>query len=147
MEKIITDFQKNIEEIFRDRLQSTILYESVASGVVPVPRNINIVVIAESIRDEDLALYRDKALRFQKKGITNPIVMETEFFENSSCLFPLEYTEIKRRGKHREELRHGASSGKIRVESKVKGRHHVQPPHGGTFRGGELDSCREKTVQ
>lgn len=99
METIISDFQKNIEKIFGGRLKSIILYGSSVTGSAPPPRDINIMVVADSIEEEDLLRYRSVAGRYQKKGISNPIFMEADFFKNSANIFPLEYTEIKRTGK------------------------------------------------
>jgi hypothetical protein len=99
METIISDFQKNIEKIFSGRLKSIILYGSSVTGSGPPPRDINIMVMADSIEEEDLLGYRSVAGRYQKKGISNPIFMEADFFKNSANIFPLEYTEIKQTGK------------------------------------------------
>lgn len=99
MESIISDFQKNIEKIFGGILKSIILYGSSVSGNDPPPRDINIMVVGDSIEEEDLLRYRNVAGRYQKKGITKPIFMEADYFKNSANIFPIEYTEIKQTGK------------------------------------------------
>ncbi len=120
-------FISAMSEIFKEKLKSIFLYGSYARGdFIKGISDINILVVVEDLRVEDLIFFRK---RFSKKSFKmniKPVFFTTSFVRNSSDVFPLQWYEIKKYGiclygmDIRDEISVSSENMKLQLEREIK---------------------------
>lgn len=89
-------FIKKLREIFGERLKSCILYGSCVKGTYREGiSDINLIVIVDSLKYDDLENLKIKLSKFALKNLINAIYFSEWFFLSSSDVFPVEWQDIK----------------------------------------------------
>src|SRR4030067_758555 len=137
---LLDEYRKEVERIFGEDLVSLLLYGSHASDDPAPGKEISLLVVVRTLREEALENFRRIAHRYARQGIPTPPLVTETFFRGSTDVFPLEYLGLAERRKvlsgtdvvadlaiSAENLRH-----QIEFELKGKwlslGRRHRAPP-------------------
>lgn len=100
MNKILNELIDNLKKTFNERLSSVFLYGSCAvedcSKSFP---DLNLMVIIENLKAEDLKKSHDFVKKFAKKGKYLPIFMDKDEWFNSCDVYSIECADIQERHK------------------------------------------------
>lgn len=98
--KVTSNLVQNLEEIFKERLISIILYGSCASNECENDfSDINTIVVIDNLTAMDLKLANSVLKDFMKTKNPLPLFMDKDEWFNSCDVYPIEYTDIKARYK------------------------------------------------
>jgi len=92
----IQKFVNGLKDLFRERLESIILYGSIARGTyVSGKSDINLIALVDSITMDDLLRMKTNLAGMAFRYAIKPVLFTPEFFASSIDAFPIEWQEIK----------------------------------------------------
>jgi hypothetical protein len=96
---LLDEYRKEVERIFGADLVSLLLYGSHASDDPAPGKEISLLVVVRTLREEALENFRRIAHRYARQGIPTPPLVTETFFRGSTDVFPLEYLGLAERRK------------------------------------------------
>jgi predicted nucleotidyltransferase len=101
MDKKISSLIIDLENIFKDRLESIILYGSAAFGEFQQNiSDLNLIIVIENLMAEDLKAASPVMKKWTSKTKNPaPVFMDKQEMLNSCDVYPIEYSDIKERHK------------------------------------------------
>lgn len=99
MDKTLNIFIEKLKETFEKRLSSIFLYGSSATEEVSKSSDLNLIVIIENLKAEDLKKAHKAIADLSKKTKSLPLLMDKDEWFNSSDVYAIEYSDIKERHK------------------------------------------------
>ena len=100
MDKKLTGLIIDLEDTYKDRLVSIILYGSAAFGEFREKvSDLNLIVVLEQMTASDLKLAHSAMKKWLKTEYPLPVFMDKQEMLNSCDIYPIEYSDIKERHK------------------------------------------------
>lgn len=100
MNKILNNLKIDLENIYKEKLISIILYGSAATyGFNPKTSDINLIVIIENLTAQDLKTGHSTIKKWIKTQNPAPLFIDSKEWLNSTDVYALEYSDIKERYK------------------------------------------------
>ncbi|MGZ8449130.1 MAG: hypothetical protein ACXWWV_06010 [Candidatus Deferrimicrobiaceae bacterium] len=96
---LLDEYREEVERIFGEDLVSLFLYGSHASDDPAPGKEISLLVVVRTLREEALENFRRIAHRYARRGIPAPPLVTETFFRGSADVFPLEYLGLAERRK------------------------------------------------
>ena len=96
---LLDEYRREMERIFGEDLVSLLLYGSHASDDPAPGKEISLLVVVRTLREEALENFRRIAHRYALRGIPPPPLVTETFFHGSADVFPLEYLGLAERRK------------------------------------------------
>ena len=96
---LLDEYRKEVERIFGEDLVSLLLYGSQASDDPAPGKEISLLVVVRTLREEALENFRRIAPRYARRGIPAPPLVTETFIHGSADVFPLEYLGLAERRK------------------------------------------------
>lgn len=95
LERIIAEFIRELETIYKDDLLSVILYGSAANGEFSEGHsNLNLLVILKDTRIDKLALAADLVNKANFR-IIQPLFFSEDYINRSTDVFPIEFLDMQ----------------------------------------------------
>lgn len=127
VERNLAQFGADVESAAGPALLSIVLYGSGAAGEhVPGKSDLNLLVVVKEVTLPFLSHLQEKVARWNKAGISTPLVVDGDFLPTSTDSYPLEILgmlsahRIVRGGDPFEQLRVDPRDARLQAEREIK---------------------------
>ena len=98
MERVLTEFVQDVQQLYGSDLVAVILYGSAAVGEhVPGRSDINLAVVLTHLKPEMLRRASERLRAWTRRGCATPVFFDPEFLRGALDVFPIELLDMQER--------------------------------------------------